>query len=105
MVPLSLVKRDEILWTRKGDTMANCCKTHPNANTPAAFLAPDTLPAFLTEREAATFLSQSVKTLQAQRWTGRGPAFHKLGRSVRYAREDLARYIAECRQDFASNAR
>lgn len=84
--------------------MANCCATPPT-KTPAAYYAPDTLPAFLTERQAAAFLNQSVKTLQSMRWTGRGPAFHKLGRSVRYSREDLIRYVGECRRDYANNAR
>jgi excisionase family DNA binding protein len=44
---------------------------------------------FLTEKQAARLLSISHRTLQAWRRAGVGPSFIKLGRSVRYCREDL----------------
>jgi excisionase family DNA binding protein len=47
----------------------------------------------LTEREAAELLRQTVKTLQARRVTGGGCQYVKLGRSVRYRRQDVHDYI------------
>ena len=43
----------------------------------------------LDEREAATRLRLSHRTLQRWRVAGKGPPFHKLGRVVRYAACDL----------------
>jgi len=50
----------------------------------------------LREREAARALGGlSVKTLQAWRVRGTGPAFIKVGRLIRYAQESLERYLQE----------
>jgi hypothetical protein len=49
----------------------------------------------LTEIEAAQIRSQSVRTLQAERIRGNGCPFVRLGRSVRYRRSDVLRFIAE----------
>jgi excisionase family DNA binding protein len=49
---------------------------------------------YLSEREAATHLGLSRKTLTRWRWAGKGPAFHKFGGAVRYARDDLAAFVA-----------
>jgi excisionase family DNA binding protein len=50
----------------------------------------DNLPVvFLTEKRAARLLSISHRTLQAWRRTGVGPAFVKMGRSVRYRQHDV----------------
>lgn len=43
----------------------------------------------LTSREAAAFLAASVKTLDLWRREGRGPAFIRQGRSIRYRLADL----------------
>jgi predicted DNA-binding transcriptional regulator AlpA len=51
-----------------------------------AVLAGDSL---LTESQTALLLSLSVRTLRNWRVLGRGPAFLKLGRSVRYRRTDI----------------
>jgi excisionase family DNA binding protein len=51
----------------------------------------------LTEREAAAYLAMSSHTLRAWRARGGGPAFHKLGRSVRYRVADLDRWLESCR--------
>lgn len=57
-----------------------------------------TLPArVLTEDEAAKVLSVQPQTLAAWRLRGCGPAFLKLGRSVRYDERDLAAYLASRR--------
>jgi hypothetical protein len=47
----------------------------------------------LTEVEAAHLRRQSVRTLQAERVRGGGCPFVKLGRSVRYRRADVLRFI------------
>ena len=48
------------------------------------------------ERVAATIIGVTASCLQAwrYRYSGRGPAFHKFGRSVRYSRKMLAEWIA-----------
>ena len=47
----------------------------------------------LTEMEAAYLRRQSVRTLQAERLHGRGCPYIKLGRSVRYRRADILKFI------------
>ena len=54
------------------------------------------LPELLTEKEVAEHLGLRPKTLARWRWKGQGPRFRKVGRKVRYAREDLDEYIAGC---------
>jgi hypothetical protein len=51
------------------------------------------LDVLLTEIEAAQLRRQSVRTLQAERLHGGGCSFVKLGRSVRYRRSDVLRFI------------
>jgi Helix-turn-helix domain len=52
---------------------------------------------FCNELEAADFLAVSVGTLQDWRLHKTGPAYHKFGRAVRYARVELERYAEACR--------
>lgn len=47
----------------------------------------------LTEHEAAQQLNLSVLTLRRWRWSGHGPRFAKIGRSVRYSPAELRAYI------------
>jgi predicted DNA-binding transcriptional regulator AlpA len=47
----------------------------------------------LTEIRAAEVVSLSVKTLQAWRLRGVGPAYVKAGKAVRYRRADLLAWI------------
>lgn len=49
----------------------------------------------LTVDEAAEVLSVSVKTLEAWRRLGKGPAFVKLGRSVRYTMRSLDEFTRD----------
>ena len=49
--------------------------------------------AVLTTPEAAAYLRIKPTTLEQQRWRGEGPRYLKLGRSVRYRRDDLDRYM------------
>lgn len=48
-----------------------------------------------TCEDAADFVSVKVQTLAAWRMLGRGPAFIRLGRAIRYRRADLERYLEE----------
>ena len=45
------------------------------------------------ERDAAEYLGVSVKTLQRWRYVGRGPAFLKLEKLIRYPQSSLDRYL------------
>lgn len=53
----------------------------------------------LSETPAADYLDASPLTLRDWRKRGRGPAFVKIGRNVRYRREDLDAYIEARRVD------
>ena len=48
--------------------------------------------AFLTEKELALHLSMSVSWVQKCRYEGTGVRVSKLGRSVRYAVQDISNY-------------
>lgn len=48
------------------------------------------------EKEAADFLSISVKTLQQWRYLKKPPVYMKFGRNVRYKSDDLVKYIEAC---------
>lgn len=50
---------------------------------------PGESPRYLNNSEAAQFLRLSPRTLEKQRVIGGGPRFHKFGRRVMYAIEDL----------------
>jgi excisionase family DNA binding protein len=51
----------------------------------------------LTEQEAATYLAVTRHALRAWRLQCRGPAFHKLGRSVRYLSSELDEWLNACK--------
>lgn len=65
-------------------------------------------PELFDERETASYIRMSVAYLRADRQRGHvggrtpGPPFLKLGRAVRYLREDLDRWLAERRVDHAA---
>ena len=46
-------------------------------------------PVFLTTKQAAAYLTLSPRTLDRYRGSGNGPAFHKFGTRIAYARADL----------------
>jgi predicted DNA-binding transcriptional regulator AlpA len=48
----------------------------------------------LTALEVAQLLGLKPKTLARWRWKGKGPVFRKIGRKIRYARNDIEEYIA-----------
>ena len=49
----------------------------------------------LTTREAASYLRLAITTLEHWRLEGRGPAFCKIGRQVRYRRADVDQWLTE----------
>ena len=57
-----------------------------------------------TTPEAADYLGLSKNTLNRWRHTGDGPRFVKLGRAVRYRREDLDEWVASCSRASTSSA-
>ena len=58
---------------------------------------------FLSELETANFFGLTVKGLQAQRYRGDGPAFHKIGRKVLYTEEDILAFVARAKVDHSKN--
>ena len=60
--------------------------------------------AFLTTRQAAEFLSLSPRTLDRYRLAGKGPAFHRFGTRIAYARADLEEWAARRRRGRPSKA-
>jgi predicted site-specific integrase-resolvase len=52
----------------------------------------------MTERAAAGRLGLTAATLRAWRHQGRGPAFVRLGRAVRYLPDDVNEYLRANRQ-------
>jgi predicted DNA-binding transcriptional regulator AlpA len=50
----------------------------------------------LTEHEAAEMLTMSVSWLRQQRYSDSGgPPFIRMGRSIRYSRQDLKEYFSK----------
>lgn len=49
----------------------------------------------LTPKAAAAELNVSLSLLNKLRWTGGGPLYCKIGRNVRYRRQDLQAYLAD----------
>lgn len=59
---------------------------------------PTITPEFLGTEDAALYLGMSTVTLEQWRCEGSGPAFCKVGRSVRYHVDDLRSFMLERRQ-------
>lgn len=51
-----------------------------------------------TTEQAAIFLGLKPNTLNVWRVQGRGPAYRKIGRNVRYVESDLAAFLESCKQ-------
>ncbi len=57
---------------------------------------PDDSPCY-DVRGAGLFLKSSPETLNQWRLLGKGPAFYRIGRLIRYSLADLREYAAACR--------
>ena len=53
---------------------------------------------FVDTEAAARYLALEVHTLECYRSLGAGPAFHRFGKWVRYAVDDLDAWAASCRR-------
>jgi len=53
---------------------------------------------------AGEYLGLHSNTLEQWRLEGKGPTFCKMGRAVRYKREDLDHFIEQCRKNSTSEA-
>lgn len=56
----------------------------------------------MNEADTAKLLCQSIRTVQKWRVTGFGPAFYKIGRSVRYRRHDILEWVTARRAQHTS---
>jgi hypothetical protein len=65
-----------------------------NQDTIAGFVDPEDM---IEADQAATLLQVRPQTLAAWRSQGRGPAYYKVGRLVRYRRQEIGAYIAGVR--------
>ena len=63
-----------------------------NTDVQAGSMTPPAVVIYTT-REAASYLGLSVSTLNKWRCYGFGPKYLKLGRAVRYRREELDHYL------------
>ena len=58
---------------------------------------------FITEKDVASHLGVSRKTVQAWRYNDRGPRYHRFGLSVRYRYSDLNEWAKENRCETAES--
>lgn len=74
--------------------MTVCMRLHQQGNVfmNSISVDPDCL---LTEGQTGELINVPVRTLQTWRLRGGGPPFVKLGRSIRYRRWNLIRWIEE----------
>lgn len=61
----------------------------------------DTSKEFYSDRDASDYLGITVDQLRGLRFRGGGPAFFKLGVTVRYNRNDLQNYLEKSRKSTA----
>jgi predicted DNA-binding transcriptional regulator AlpA len=52
---------------------------------------------FLNEKQVSELTGIALPTLRNYRCTGKGPAYHKIGRSVRYSMYDIQAFMESCR--------
>ena len=58
---------------------------------------------YLSDNEVAVLTGMSVQTLRNWRFEGKGPAYSKIGRSVRYAEKDIIEYMENRRIEPRNN--
>lgn len=67
------------------------------ASTPATLLDLSESDELVDEREVARRFGLTVHAIRRRRERGQAPAYHRIGRSIRYNLRDVERFIAECR--------
>lgn len=67
------------------------------AGVTRALASQASVPSEMAEGEAAQYLGVAPATLRQWRCQKRGPVYHKSGRTVRYSRSDLERWIRSSR--------
>lgn len=55
--------------------------------------AADSLPALMTTAEVAEFIRASKQSLDQDRYLNRGLPYIRIGRKIRYRREDVLKYL------------
>jgi hypothetical protein len=57
----------------------------------------DDLPALMTTAELADFIRASKQSLEQDRYLGRGLPYIRIGRKIRYEREDVLKFLEDNR--------
>ena len=73
-------------------------------NDSTTIVTPDLRKQPLTEADAAARLGLKVATLRAWRHQGRGPAYVRLGRAIRYLGDDIEQFLGVNRHTAKSDA-
>ncbi|WP_142278448.1 helix-turn-helix domain-containing protein [Mycobacterium europaeum] len=55
----------------------------------------DALPALMTTAEVADLIRASKESLNQDRYLGRGLPYVRIGRKIRYRREDILKYLSD----------
>lgn len=55
----------------------------------------DDLPLLMTTAEVAGFIRASKESLDQDRYLGRGLPYVRIGRKIRYRREDVLQYLSD----------
>jgi excisionase family DNA binding protein len=64
----------------------------------------ETYPEYLTTPQAAAYLGLSESLLEKRRCTGGGPRYSKIGKAVRYLRDDLDAWMHATRRHSVSQS-
>ncbi|MCP5305268.1 MAG: helix-turn-helix domain-containing protein [Chromatiaceae bacterium] len=67
----------------------------PKAARKPLITDPEALPRLVTETQASEVYGFSVAWFRYRRWAGGGPPYVKIGRSVRYPKDELHRYFTQ----------
>jgi predicted DNA-binding transcriptional regulator AlpA len=71
-------------------------KPAPHNPSPVNLHSSSKLPAALNDQQVAEYLNMSAASLRKWRRLGGGPKFLKIGRAVRYRREDVETWLRSC---------
>ena len=90
---LALVSADEVRTRRRSFAWVRA----PHLSGMEAYARIEVEPAFLTQAEVAVLLGVPERTLEGWRLTKSGPPWLKLGRHVKYDRDDVLAWAREQR--------